>query len=155
MSSHACCSISSRKGALVGAGAIRCGRLGWTVVAVILGLALLGELLEFPASAMGAVKGGGSKRGAALALGGSVVGGMVGLAVGVPIPLVGSLVAAVLFGGLGALLGAMVGETWKGRDLDQSWRVGKSAFWGRLLGTLAKTMVGSVMVVVVFVGICL
>jgi len=43
---------------------------------------------------------------------------------------------------------AVLGEQWKGRTLDASWQVGKAAFWGRLLGTLGKTAVASVMVVV-------
>jgi len=129
--------------------------LGWPVVLLILGLAVLGEVLESLASAFGAAKGGGSKRAAVLALAGSIIGGIAGLFVGVPIPVVGSLFAALLFGGLGALAGAMVGETWKGRDLDESWRVGKAAFWGRLLGTLTKSITGSVMVVVTVVALAL
>jgi len=127
--------------------------IGWIVVFILLGLALLGELLEFLAGALGAVHGGGSRRGAVLALAGSVLGSLVGLAVGLPVPLIGPLVAAVLFGGLGALVGAMIGETWKGRKLGESWRIGQAAFWGRLLGTLAKTVVGSVMVVVTIVAL--
>ncbi len=93
-------------------------------------------------------KAGGSRRSAALALVGSLIGGISGLAIGVPVPVIGSLVAAVLFAALGALAGAMIGESWKGRDLDQSLRVGKAAFWGRVLGTLAKALIGAVMVVV-------
>ena len=122
---------------------------GWGVVLTLAVLAGLGELLEAVAGALGVAKAGGSRRGAVLALLGSLAGGLLGMAVGLPIPLVGSLVAAVLFAGIGALLGAMVGEQWKGRDLDESWAVGKGAFWGRLLGTLGKVLVGSIMIVVV------
>ncbi len=98
---------------------------------------------------------GGSRRSAVLALVGSLAGGATGVLVGVPIPLVGPLVAAVLFAGLGALAGAMLGESWKGRSLDQSVRVGKAAFWGRLFGTLAKTLIGAVMVVVALAALVL
>ena len=70
---------------------------------------------------------------------------MTGLFVGVPIPVVGSVVGAVLFAGLGALLGAMLGELAAGRSLATSWKVGRAAFWGRLLGTLAKALIGAVM----------
>ena len=122
--------------------------VGWGVVLVIAILAALGELLEALAGVFGAAKAGGSKRGAALALLGSMAGGLVGIAVGLPIPLVGQLVAAVLFASMGALLGAMLGERWKGRELGESWQVGRGAFWGRMLGTLAKVLFGSIMLVV-------
>ena len=57
----------------------------------------------------------------------------------------GTIVAAILFASCGALVGAMLGEWWKGRDLAQALEVGQGAFWGRLLGALAKTTVASVM----------
>ena len=74
-----------------------------------------------------------------------MVGGVVGLFVGVPIPIVGPIVGVVLLTGVGALVGALLGERWKGRNLGDSWKVGKAAFWGRLLGTVAKTVIGAVM----------
>lgn len=127
--------------------------LGWGVVLAVALLAAFGELLEAVAAALGVAKAGGSRRGAVLALLGSLAGGLVGMFVGLPIPLVGPLVAAVLFAGIGALLGALLGEQWKGRDLDESWAVGKGAFWGRLLGTLGKVLVGSIIIVVVAVAL--
>ena len=90
-----------------------------------------------------------------MALAGSMVGAVVGVVVGLPIPLLGPVAAALVFGGLGALAGAMIGEQWKGRTLDKSWQVGKAAFWGRLLGTTGKVMIGSVIVVVVAVALIL
>lgn len=121
--------------------------IGWLVVAVLLGLACLGELLESVAGALGAARAGGSKRGALLSLIGSILGGVAGVFVGTPIPVVGQVAAALLLAGVGALAGAMLGEIWKGRTMHQSWRVGQAAFWGRLLGTLAKSLVASVMIV--------
>lgn len=119
--------------------------IGWPVVGAITGLAVLGELVELAASAAGVKKAGGSRRGAILALIGSVIGAIVGMVVGLPVPVVGSLLGAVLFAGLGALLGAMLGESAKGRSLETSWKIGQAAFWGRLLGTFAKAIVGAVM----------
>jgi len=119
--------------------------IGWPAVGVLTGLAVLGEVVEFAASAAGVKKRGGSWFGAILALIGSVIGALAGMVVGVPIPVVGSLLAAVLFGGLGALAGAMLGETMRGQSFDASLRIGQAAFWGRLLGTLAKAMIGAVM----------
>ena len=129
--------------------------IGWRTVAAILVLAALGEIVELLASAMGVTRTGGSRRGAAMALMGSIVGSMVGIIVGLPIPLIGSLVAAVLFGGLGAMAGAILGETWAGRDTHTSWRIAKLAFWGRLAGTLGKMLLGTVMIAVVVAAMLL
>ncbi|HJT33207.1 MAG TPA: DUF456 domain-containing protein [Pirellulales bacterium] len=126
--------------------------ISWTTIGILIGLALLAELLELAAGAMGAARAGGSKRGAVLAAVGSMVGALAGAFVGLPIPVVGSVIAAILFAGLGALGGAMLGESWKGRGLEESWKVGQAAFWGRLLGTLAKTTLASVMVAVAMVA---
>ena len=126
--------------------------MGWWVIALLFALAVFGELIELLAGAMGASKKGGSRRGAILALFGSMAGGIVGLFVGIPIPIVGSIVAALVFAGAGALAGAMVGELWKGRNLPGSWEIGKAAFWGRIFGTLAKAAVGGVMVAVASVA---
>lgn len=121
------------------------GRLdiGWPTVATLVGLAVLAEVLEFAAGALGAARAGGSKRAALLGALGSMIGALFGAAGGVPVPVVGSMVGAVLFACVGALAGAMLGEAWKGRDFDQSLRVGQAAFWGRLLGTLAKITMAS------------
>ena len=68
---------------------------------------------------------------------------------------IGSLIAALLFASVGALAGAMIGETCKGRTLRESWAVGTAAFWARLLGTLAKTTIGAIMVAVTAAAIML
>jgi uncharacterized protein YqgC (DUF456 family) len=123
--------------------------VSWWVVVAVLVLAILGEMVETFASAAGAAKMGGSRRGAVLAIIGSFVGGIAGVFIGFPIPVVGSLIAVILFASVGALGGAMLGEYWKGRDWDTTWRVGEAAFWGRLLGTVGKIALGSVIVVLV------
>ena len=74
--------------------------IDWYTVAALLAMAIAGEVLETAAGAAGVKRAGGSRRGALLAIAGSMVGSIVGLFVGVPIPIVGSLVAAVLFGAL-------------------------------------------------------
>ena len=127
--------------------------IGWNVVIALVILALLAEAAELAAAAMGVSKAGGSRRGALLAILGSIAGGIVGAIIGLPIPVVGSLVAAVVFGGLGALIGAMAGESWKGRDFDSSLEIGKAAFVGRLLGTAAKMIAASIMVIVAIFAI--
>ncbi len=119
--------------------------IDWPTVAVIAGLAVVGEVAEFAAGAAGVKRLGGSWLGAVLALAGSVAGAMTGVVVGIPVPVVGPLLAALLFGGLGALVGAVAGETVRGQPLGASLTIGKAAFWGRLLGTLAKAVVGAIM----------
>jgi uncharacterized protein YqgC (DUF456 family) len=129
--------------------------ISWWVVGAVLLLAGLGEGLELLAGAAGAAKVGGSRRGVVLALVGSFVGGLFGAIIGAPVPVVGSLIALLLFASLGALAGAMLGEWWKGRDWDTRWQVGHAAFWGRLLGTVGKVSLGSVIVVVVLAALVL
>ncbi|MBC8350587.1 MAG: DUF456 domain-containing protein [Planctomycetes bacterium] len=116
----------------------------WTVLGLF-ALAAIGEGIEFLAGALGASKAGASKRGTALALVGSLVGGFLGIFV--PVPVVGQIVGPIVCAGLGALAGAVIGEQWKGRDLDESLSIGHAAFWGRLIGTLGKILVGCVMLV--------
>lgn len=130
-------------------------RLGWRTVVVVLALAVLGEVLELFTSVVTTSRAGGSRRGAFLALVGSLVGGVAGLFIGLPVPLIGSILAAVLFAGLGAMAGAVLGETWKGKTMGKSLEVGHAAFWGRLTGTLAKSMCGAVMVLAVALGMLL
>jgi uncharacterized protein YqgC (DUF456 family) len=126
---------------------------GWTLAALLV-LALIGELLEFLAGALGATQAGGSRRGAALALLGSIAGGVIGLFVGFPLPLIGPVVGALLLASLGALLGALAGEQWKGRNWDDSFRVGQAAFWGRLFGTLGKALMGALMISLIVIALC-
>jgi uncharacterized protein len=122
--------------------------ISWHVVLALVALAVIGELAELAASAMGVAKAGGSRRGVVLAILGSIVGSVVGIVVGLPIPIIGSLAAAIVFGGLGALAGAVIAEQSLGRNLDSSLEIGKAAFVGRLLGTVAKIVVCSMMCVV-------
>ena len=129
--------------------------LGWKVVVALLVLAAVGEIVELVAGAMGVARAGGSRRGAVLALVGSITGGILGVFIGLPLPLIGPIVAAVLFAGLGAMAGAMLGEVSTGRELGKSWRIARLAFWGRLAGTLGKMLLGAVMVAVVVAALLL
>jgi uncharacterized protein YqgC (DUF456 family) len=121
------------------------GATGWWIVGVVIALAVFGEVVELAASSVGVKRAGGARRSSLLALVGSIVGAITGIIVGVPIPIVGSVIAALAFGGIGAFVGAWFGEVWKGRSYAQSSRVGEAAFWGRLVGTLSKTLIGTVM----------
>lgn len=127
--------------------------LGATAVLIAFGFALLGEILEFVAGAIGASRAGASRRSTIYAIIGSMVGAMLGAAIGIPIPIVGSVLAAILFGGIGATAGAMYGEWTNGRPWRESWAIGQAAFWGRTTGTVAKMGAGLGVVAVACVGI--
>jgi uncharacterized protein YqgC (DUF456 family) len=125
--------------------------VGWSVVIAAAVIALAGEILETVAGAAGIAKGG-SKRGALLAMVGSFIGSLLGATIGIPIPGIGSLVGALVFAAAGATVGAVIGETWKGSDMPKSVEIGKAAFWGRLFGTAAKIMAGSIILAVAVVA---
>jgi uncharacterized protein YqgC (DUF456 family) len=122
--------------------------IGWTTVAVLAGLALLGEIVEFGAGAAGAAKQGASRRAIGLSIIGAMVGSILGLTIGLPIPILGSFVMAVLGGAAGAFVGAYLGETWKGRSEVDRMAAGRGAFAGRLWGTAGKLAVGAIMLAI-------
>jgi uncharacterized protein len=129
-------------------------QLEWRTVAVLLVLAIVGEILEFFAGVVGARRAGGSRRAAIYSLVGSFGGAIAGATAGIPIPVLGSAIGAVFGGALGAFGGAAFAEYSLGVHAHQSMKVGQAAFWGRLLGTGAKTVVASVMAIVTVVAIC-
>lgn len=122
--------------------------LAWMTV-----FALVGEALEFFAGALGVQRLGGGKRSAALALMGSIVGAIAGFALGSGVPVIGNVIASLVGSALGALAGSVVGERWLGRPWEHSLQVGSAAFYGRLLGTLAKAMCGAVVVSIFLIAI--
>ena len=125
------------------------GGVTWTAVAVLVGLAVVGEILEFGASAAGAAKHGASKRGVALSMVGAMIGSILGITAGLPIPIIGSFVMALVGGAAGAFFGAYIGESWKGRPEAERVAVGRGAFAGRIWGTAGKLAVGIIMLVIV------
>lgn len=104
----------------------------WWIVAAAGALALLAEVVEFGASAVGTAKAGGSKRGGI----GSLVGGIAGAIVGAPFFLgLGAIPGAVL----GAFVGALVAErAWAKRSWAEASRSGQGAAIGRFVATILK-----------------
>jgi uncharacterized protein len=121
----------------------RSWNLSWYLATGVFAMAVVGEGLEFAASAVGASRLGGSKRGVALSIVGSITGAIVGLFFGSAIPVVGNVIASLLLGASGAFAGAMLGERWAGKDWNASLEIGGAAFWGRLLGTVGKAVCGT------------
>jgi uncharacterized protein YqgC (DUF456 family) len=114
-------------------------------LAVIVVLAIAGEVIEFAAGAVGAAKVGASRRSIWYSLVGAMAGSIGGAAMGVPIPVIGSLVAALVGGSVGAFAGAYLGESSLERSHMERLSIGKGAVIGRLWGTVGKFAVGAVM----------
>lgn len=122
----------------------------WWCIGLMIGLALVGELIEFAAGAAGAAKSGGSRRGMILAVAGAMGGSIIGTVLGtfLPIPVIGNLIGAITGGAAGAFGGAYLGEAWKGRTENERLTISTAAMVGRVFGTVGKFGVGAVMVVV-------
>lgn len=125
---------------------------GWASSLVMLGLALLAELIEFLAGAAGSKTAGGSLRSTVGAVIGGVIGGIAGAILVPVLPVVNAILGACIGSFIGAaLLEASVAQ----RDVEQRaaffgrlHRVGWGAFKGRLWGIVLKSAVGVVMLVV-------
>ena len=109
---------------------------------LLLGIALLGELIEFVSGLYGAKKFGASKLGMMLALIIGLAGGILGTVI---YPFVGTTIGALL----GAFCGAFIGEKMLKKKLAPSLKAGFGAFIGRLGGTFAKLILGIIMVAII------
>ncbi len=113
--------------------------IGWQLLLVLAGIALLGEGIEFVVGTFWVAKKGATRWGVI----GAFAGGLLGAALGNGIvPVVG----AVLGSFVGAFAGAVGGEYLARERLEPSLRVGGHAFLGRLLAILVKHLLGLVMV---------
>lgn len=113
--------------------------IGWVLLAVLLGLALVGEGVEFLVGTFFAAQQGASRSGVV----GAFLGGLLGAAVGNSLlPVLG----AVLGGFVGAFLGAVAGEYRHQKRLEPSLRIGALSFVGRLLAIFFKHLIGVIMV---------
>ena len=113
--------------------------VGVGTIAVVLGLAFLGEIIEAWLGFRFARTFGGSRRSAW----GALVGGIVGAVMGVPVPIVGSVVGAFL----GSFAGAALFEYSLSRTPDTAVRAGWGAVVGRATAAAAKIALGVVIAV--------
>jgi len=114
--------------------------VGVAMIALVLGLAFLGEGIEAWLGFRFARTFGGSRRSAW----GALVGGIVGAAMGVPVPIVGSVVGAFL----GSFAGAAVFEYSLSRAPETAVRAGWGAVVGRATAAAAKIALGVVIAVI-------
>ena len=112
----------------------------WTLM-ILLGLAVLGEILEFVAGAAGASKAGASRRGVLGAIVGGVVGAIIGTIFLAFIPILGTLIGAAI----GAGVGSIGGDLWAGREWGHALLAGRGAAIGRFWGAVWKLGVAVVM----------
>lgn len=109
---------------------------------LLVGLAVLMEIVEGVLGAYMARRFGGSRWGMA----GAIIGGFVGAVLGTPVaPVVGTF----LGGFLGAFLGSMLLEFFHTQNAHDAFRVGLGAFFGAVGGKVTKILLAVVMVVMV------
>ncbi len=114
------------------------------VFAMLVGLALLAEVLEFCVQLWGSKRYGGTGRGTL----GGFIGGLLGAVLGAPF----FFGLGALFGVLGgAYLGCFVMELGLGRSFDEAGKAAKGTFFGRFWGLSIKFGIGVWMwIVIVF-----
>jgi uncharacterized protein len=105
---------------------------------LVIGLAVLGEVIEAWLGFRFAKRYGGSSR----AGWGALVGGLIGAIVGVPVPIIGSVVG----GFVGAFAGAALFEYTRQRQAEGSVKAGWGAVLGRAAAAAMKMALGVAMV---------
>ncbi len=118
--------------------------LSWLAIAIVGGLAVVAEVLEFTLSVKYTRKFGGSRR----AGWGALIGGLIGAIMGVPVPIVGSVIGAFA----GSFLGALVAEYSLARDGRVAGRSAWGALLGRVAATAVKTALGAAIATILLVG---
>lgn len=115
------------------------GTVAWVTWAVLAGLALVAELLEFAVLGwMGRIYGGSGR-----AFWAAIAGGIVGAVVGFPVPVVGPLLGGVA----GTFLAAAAITLWETRSVEDASRTGWGMALARGFAVALKTGVGIVVLV--------
>lgn len=114
--------------------------IGVATIAIVLGIAFLGEIIESWLGFRFAKRYGGSGRSGW----GALIGGLVGAVIGVPIPVIGSVIGAFL----GSFIGAALFEYSASRQLGVASRAGWGAVVGRAAAAAAKVALGVVIAVI-------
>lgn len=114
--------------------------VGVAMIAIVLGLALFGEIIETWIGFRFAKRYGGSSRSGW----GALLGGLVGAVIGVPIAVIGSVIGAFL----GSFIGAAVFEYSASRHTGVATRAGWGAVVGRAAAAAAKIALGVVIAVI-------
>jgi len=119
---------------------------GGLTLVVLLGLAILGEVLEAAAAGVGAARYGGSRGAIVAALVGTIVGAIVGTPM---LPLVGTVIGACVGAfALATLYEFLVRE----QEFRTASRTGFGAAAGKIAGLFAKTFCGFAMLLFAFLN---
>ncbi len=118
----------------------------WWTLGVCLVLAIVGEIVEFAAGAVGTRQGGGTRSAGV----GALIGGVVGAIAGAAFP---PVIGAIIWGVVGAGVGAIIGEFSTG---NRHWRshmtIGSAAATGKAVGTVIKTAIAILIYAMVVVA---
>ncbi len=114
--------------------------ISWQLLLILLGMAILGEVVESFVGVAYVAKKGATRYGVL----GAFLGGLVGAAAGSGVvPVVGTIVGSFL----GAFGGAVLGEYYRESRTDESLRVGFHAFVGKMLASGFKFALAIAMIV--------
>jgi uncharacterized protein YqgC (DUF456 family) len=113
--------------------------LSVALIAIVLALALIGEIIESWLGFRFAKRYGGSSRSGW----GALIGGIAGAIIGVPIPVIGSVIGAFL----GSFIGAALFEYSASRQLGVATRAGWGSVVGRAAAAAAKVGLGVIIAV--------
>src|SRR5204862_3876679 len=114
--------------------------VGVVTIALVVGLAFLGEIIEYWIGFRFAKRYGGSTRSGW----GALLGGLVGAVIGVPVAIIGSVIGAFI----GSFVGAALFEYTYSRHAGVATRAGWGAIVGRAAGAAVKIALGVVIAVV-------
>lgn len=109
-------------------------RIGWKTLAVMVVLAVIGEIVETLGGAVLAKRSGASKRAAWYGLAGGMIGAIF---LSIPVPVIGTIIGAAI----GCFAGALVAELQEGKRLDEGTKSGFYTAVGRTLGSMFKVMI--------------
>lgn len=114
--------------------------ISWQLLLVLLGMAILGEVIESVLGVAYVAKKGATRYGVV----GAFLGGLLGAAAGsAVVPVIGTIVGSFL----GAFAGAVAGEYYREQRTEESLRVGFHAFIGKMLASGAKFALAVAMIV--------
>ena len=117
----------------------------WVTIGVIAGLALVADITDTVAGALGAKRAGGTRRSYVGAIAGGLPGAIIGTFL-LPVPLVGTLAGGAIGAGLGATLFQLTREE---HTLATASRVGAGAAAGWLVAVVIKLTIAATVATIV------
>lgn len=121
------------------------GAIDWRLVALIAGIAVFSEIMDFVVGVLGARKFGTTRRGVI----GAVIGMIIGAIVGTPVPVIGNLIGIFL----GAFLGAFLFEYTDSHDSSSALKSATGAMLGKATAIGLKFVLGAICIVIIVLNI--